>query len=168
MAGKKLTEMEKREKRFIRDLSNKLKKLGYTKFSIEKIKKQSDKELYDIKKNEEIYLLILEDLGLFIYCDDFEPVYDYYLGFYRNDKLIAQISKKSKVDTLEKTIKTQHIKANYDKKNLEGYKTKIRQLLEVDKKIKITEIAKELGITRQAIYKNKELLSFIKSLKGEK
>ena len=52
-----------------------------------------------------------------------------------------------------------HIKDDYNKNKLKENKEKIRQLLEVDKTLTITAIAQELNITRQGLYKTKNLYS---------
>ena len=49
---------------------------------------------------------------------------------------------------------------------LQENKKKISKLLSVDKNIKIPQIAKELGITRQGLYKNQELMELINKFKS--
>jgi len=132
---------------FERDLTRYLTVFGYKGFRLE--------------LEEGIYSLFLGNF--FIYFDDFQFVEPDFLIFKREKNSICYLCKNKEVDT--NTKNPQHIRADYDKKNLEEYKTKIRQLFKVDKKIKITEIAKELKITRQAIYKNLELKKFIENLK---
>ena len=50
--------------------------------------------------------------------------------------------------------------------SLQTNKDLIKKLIEEDNKISISEIAKNLNMTRQGIYKNKELIDLIKELKS--
>lgn len=162
---KTMTEQEKKEKHFIGELKMKLDFFEYKDYSISKVKEDM-KEIYYFKKEEEVYEVYLDDLATVIFFDDFRMIDNRFLYFFKDGKTVTIIRQLNKVVKEKKVVvKTKYIKADYDKKNLDEYKNKIRQLLKVDKKIKITEIANELGITRQAIYKNKELKSFIDSLK---
>ena len=65
-----------------------------------------------------------------------------------------------------KTNKISYLIEEKDLKRLEENKKKISKLLSVDKNIKIPQIAKELGITRQGLYKNQELMELINKLKS--
>ncbi len=64
-----------------------------------------------------------------------------------------------------KTNKISYLREEKDIERLEENKKKISKLLSVDKNLKISEIAKELNITRQGLYKNQELKNLIDELK---
>lgn len=118
-------------------------------------------------------ILIIESLDITIYFDKFEINKNKnYIDFFNNNKYVMMIGKNSqlsKVDKIGKPAirKKNYIREEHDKKKLTEYKEKISKLLEVDKKISITKIAENLGITRQAIYKNIELNLFIEKMKKE-
>ena len=78
--------------------------------------------------------------------------------------VIEEVRKELK--STNKTNKISYLREEKDLKRLEENKKKISKLLSVDKNIKIPQIAKELGITRQGLYKNKELIELINKLKS--
>ena len=73
--------------------------------------------------------------------------------------VIEEVRKELK--STNKTNKISYLREEKDLKRLEENKKKISKLLSVDKNIKIPQIAKELGITRQGLYKNQELIELI-------
>ena len=78
--------------------------------------------------------------------------------------VIEEVRKELK--STNKTNKISYLREEKDLKRLEENKKKISKLLSVDKNIKIPQIAKELGITRQGLYKNQELIELINKLKS--
>ncbi len=78
--------------------------------------------------------------------------------------VIEEVRKELK--STNKTNKISYLREEKDLKRLEENKKKISKLLSVDKNIKIPQIAKELGITRQGLYKNQELMELINKLKS--
>ena len=116
---------------------------------------------------DNIYTLSFPNLPFSIYFDDYifypNPTF---LNFYLNELKILSLWDMSEQECFINQS-TKHIKSDFNKKQLEANKEKIRQLLEVDKNIKITKIAEELGMTRQGLYKNQELIKLIKSLKSK-
>ena len=76
--------------------------------------------------------------------------------------VIEEVRKELK--STNKTNKISYLREEKDLKRLEENKKKISKLLSVDKNIKIPQIAKELGITRQGLYKNQELMELINKL----
>ena len=78
--------------------------------------------------------------------------------------VIEEVRKELKSNN--KTNKISYLREEKDLKRLEENKKKISKLLSVDNNIKIPQIAKELGITRQGLYKNKELMELINKLKS--
>ena len=77
--------------------------------------------------------------------------------------VIEEVRKELK--STNKTNKISYLREEKDLKRLEENKKKISKLLSVDKNLKISEIAKELNITRQGLYKNQELKNLIDELK---
>ncbi len=118
-------------------------------------------------------IVMIDSLNITIYFDKFEiGKNNDYIDFFREEKFIMSIYKNSQISKVDKigkpaTRKKSYIREEHDKKKLEEYKEKISKLLEVDKKISITKIAQNLGITRQAIYKNTEINVFIEKMKKE-
>ena len=116
-------------------------------------------------------ILIIDSIDITIYFDKFEINKNKnYIDFFNNNKYIMMIGKNRQLSKVEKigkpaVKKKSYIREEHDKQKLEHYKEKISKLLEVDKKISITKIAQNLGITRQAIYKNIELNVFIENMK---
>ena len=78
--------------------------------------------------------------------------------------VIEEVRKELK--STNKTNKISYLREEKDLKRLEENKKKISKLLSVDKNIKIPQIAKELGITIQGLYKNQELIELINKLKS--
>lgn len=78
--------------------------------------------------------------------------------------VIEEVRKELK--STNKTNKISYLREEKDLKRLEENKKKISKLLSVDKNIKIPQIAKEIGITRQGLYKNQELIELINKLKS--
>lgn len=78
--------------------------------------------------------------------------------------VIEEVRKELK--STDKTNKISYLREEKDLKRLEENKKKINKLLLVDKTLKVSEIAKELNITRQGLYKNKELMELINKLKS--
>ena len=78
--------------------------------------------------------------------------------------VIEEVRKELK--STNKTNKISYLREEKDLKRLEENKKKISKLLSVDNNIKIPQIAKELGITRQGLYKNQELMELINKLKS--
>lgn len=78
--------------------------------------------------------------------------------------VIEEVRKELK--STDKTNKISYLREEKDLKRLEENKKKINKLLLVDKTLKVSEIAKELNITRQGLYKNKELIELINKLKS--
>jgi transcriptional regulator of acetoin/glycerol metabolism len=78
--------------------------------------------------------------------------------------VIEEVRKELKSNN--KTNKISYLREEKDLKRLEENKKKISKLLSVDNNIKIPQIAKELGITRQGLYKNQELMELINKLKS--
>ena len=78
--------------------------------------------------------------------------------------VIEEVRKELK--STNKTNKISYLREEKDLKRLEENKKKISKLLSVDNNIKIPQIAKELGITRQGLYKNQELIELINKLKS--
>ena len=78
--------------------------------------------------------------------------------------VIEEVRKELKSNN--KTNKISYLREEKDLKRLEENKKKISKLLSVDNNIKIPQIAKELGITRQGLYKNQELMELINELKS--
>lgn len=107
-------------------------------------------------------------IGAFtLYFDDYR-YYDEHLpfiAFLKQGFQIGCLFPNSYNPTSKTIIQRKHIKDDFNKEQLKLNKEKIRQLLEVDKTLSITAIAQELGITRQAIYKNTDLKKFIDNLK---
>lgn len=139
------------EKHFKITLEKDLKTLGYS----------MDLMGFEKLEDNNLYCISIENNSV-LYFDNFNNI-NGFLNFYIKEIKVFSLCKKTIVDTFKKS--KNYIKSEHDEKNLKIYKEKIRQLIKVDKKIKITEIAKELGITRQAIYKNLELKKFIENLK---
>ena len=73
---------------------------------------------------------------------------------------------RKELKSTNKTNKISYLREEKDLKRLEENKKKISKLLSVDKNIIIPQIAKELGITRQGLYKNQELIELINKLKS--
>lgn len=142
---------EKKEKSFRLNLEKDLEKIDY-KLSDMCFEKDEENNAYNFLLNGNIV----------VYFDDYS-FGGQFIHFYNKGIHIISITKPREIS---KYIKPDnYLRAEHDKRNLEEYKSKIRQLILVDKKIKITQIAEELGITRQAIYKNTDLKKFIDSLK---
>lgn len=143
----------KKEKHFKLNLEKDLKTLGYN--------------LNDMsfEKNEEdnIYSFLLHGTTV-IYFDEYK-FFEYFIQFFNQGIKVCILGKPIEINNSVKA--ENYLRAEYDRKNLEGYKEKIRQLLEVDKKTSITAIAQELGITRQGLYKNLELKKYIDTLKKD-
>jgi uncharacterized protein YneR len=78
--------------------------------------------------------------------------------------VIEEVRKELK--STNKTNKISYLREEKDLKRLEENKKKINKLLLVDKTLKVSEIAKELNITRQGLYKNRELMELINKLKS--
>lgn len=78
--------------------------------------------------------------------------------------VIEEVRKELK--STDKTNKISYLREEKDLKRLEENKKRINKLLLVDKTLKVSEIAKELNITRQGLYKNKELIELINKLKN--
>ncbi len=78
--------------------------------------------------------------------------------------VIEEVRKELK--STNKTNKISYLREEKDLKRLEENKKKINKLLLVDKTLKVSEIAKELNITRQGLYKNQELMELINKLKS--
>jgi uncharacterized protein YneR len=78
--------------------------------------------------------------------------------------VIEEVRKELK--STDKTNKISYLREEKDLKRLEENKKKINKLLLVDKTLKVSEIAKELNITRQGLYKNRELMELINKLKS--
>ena len=78
--------------------------------------------------------------------------------------VIEEVRKELKSNN--KTNKISYLREEKDLKRLEENKKKINKLLLVDKTLKVSEIAKELNITRQGLYKNQELMELINKLKS--
>jgi transcriptional regulator of acetoin/glycerol metabolism len=78
--------------------------------------------------------------------------------------VIEEVRKELK--STDKTNKISYLREEKDLKRLEENKKKISKLLSVDKTLKVSEIAKELNITRQGLYKNRELMELINKLKS--
>lgn len=78
--------------------------------------------------------------------------------------VIEEVRKELK--STDKTNKISYLREEKDLKRLEENKKKINKLLLVDKTLKVSEIAKELNITRQGLYKNQELMELINKLKS--
>ncbi len=78
--------------------------------------------------------------------------------------VIEEVRKELKSNN--KTNKISYLREEKDLKRLEENKKKISKLLSVDNNIKIPQIAKELGITRQGLYKNQELMELINKFKS--
>ncbi len=64
-----------------------------------------------------------------------------------------------------KTKKNEYLRKENDLKRLIENKKMIKKMITENKKISIAELAKNLNITRQALYKNKELKNLIDELK---
>ncbi len=79
-------------------------------------------------------------------------------------KIIEEEVRKE-IKSTNKTNKISYLREEKDIERLEENKKKISKLLSVDKNLKISEIAKELNITRQGLYKNQELKNLIDELK---
>ena len=78
--------------------------------------------------------------------------------------VIEEVRKELK--STDKTNKISYLREEKDLKRLEENKKKINKLLLVDKTLKVSEIAKELNITRQGLYKNQEHMEIINKLKS--
>ena len=78
--------------------------------------------------------------------------------------VIEEVRKELKSNN--KTNKISYLREEKDLKRLEENKKKISKLLSVDNNIKIPQIAKELGITTQRLYKKQELMELINKLKS--
>lgn len=141
---------EKKERLFELNLEKDLKELGYLL-----------KNMAFEKDEEENFYSILLNGNIVIYFDEykfFNPI----ISFFNKGIPVSLLTKPEKINIL---MQSNYLRAKHDEKKLEEYKTKIRHLLELEPNLKITKIAEELGITRQAIYKNLELKKFIDSLK---
>jgi len=77
--------------------------------------------------------------------------------------VIEEVNKEMKPS--DKVNKISYLREEKDLERLEDNKKKISKLLLSDNKLTINEIAKELGMTRQAIYKNKNLKTYIDGLR---
>lgn len=141
---------ELNKKIFESNLERHLKLLGYSN--------------YQLEFEEGVYNLVFQNEPMSIFFDDFEFLKPYFLSFYIKGFKAFTLWKKD--DIIQPNQGKSHIKDDYNKNKLKENKEKIRQLLEVDKTIKITQIAKELEMTRQGLYKNKELMELINKLKS--
>lgn len=141
------------KKIFESELERHLNELGYGGF------------ILDFEDN--IYNLSFPNLPFSIFFDDFEffsqPTF---LNFYLNKSKILSLWDISEQESFINQS-TKHIKDDFNKKRLEENQQKIKHILETNKKISITKIAEELGITRQAIYKNADLKKFIDDIKKQ-
>lgn len=141
---------ELNKKIFESNLERHLKLLGYSN--------------YQLEFEEGVYNLVFQNEPMSIFFDDFEFLKPYFLSFYIKGFKAFTLWKKD--DIIQPNQGKSHIKDDYNKNKLKENKEKLRQLLEVDKTIKITQIAKELEMTRQGLYKNKELMELINKLKS--
>ena len=155
-----LKNQERLKKSFLGELEKHLIFLGYEGYELE----TRDNLGY------EYYRLALKTEPVVIYfdCYDFTKTTISFLHFTLQGIMTATLFKifKKNKKSIENT-KVTHIKEKFNREQLELKKEKIRQLIEVDKTIKITKIAEELGITRQSLYKNIELKNFIDRLKKQ-
>ena len=149
---------ERIKKSFLGELEKHLIFLGY--------------EGYELETREnlgyEYYRLALRTEPVVIYfdCYDFTKTTISFIHFTLQGIMTATLFKI--FETNKKSIenkKVTHIKEKFNREQLELKKEKIRQLIEVDKTMKITKLAEELGMTRQGLYKNQELMEFIKKIK---
>ena len=141
---------ELNKKIFESDLERHLKLLGYNH--------------YQLEFEEGVYNLVFQNEPMSIFFDNFGFLEPYFLSFYIKGSKAFTLWKKDEI--IQANQVKSHIKDDYNKNKLKENKEKIRQLLLVDKTIKITKIAKELNITRQGLYKNQELMEVINKLKS--
>ena len=141
---------ELNKKIFESNLERHLKLLGYSN--------------YQLEFEEGVYNLVFQNEPMSIFFDNFEFLQPYFLSFYIKGFKAFTLWKKDEI--IQPNQGKSHIKDNYNKNKLKENKEKIRQLLEVDKTLSITAIAQELGITRQGLYKNQELIELINKLKN--
>lgn len=141
---------ELNKKIFESNLERHLKLLGYSN--------------YQLEFEEGVYNLVFQNEPMSIFFDDFEFLKPYFLSFYIKGFKAFTLWKKD--DIIQPNQGKSHIKDDYNKNKLKENKEKIRQLFAVDKNIKITKIADELGMTRQGLYKNQELIELINKLKS--
>lgn len=141
---------ELNKKIFESNLERHLKLLGYSN--------------YQLEFEEGVYNLVFQNEPMSIFFDDFEFLKPYFLSFYIKGFKAFTLWKKDEI--IQPNQGKSHIKDDYNKNKLKENKEKIRQLFAVDKNIKITKIAEELGMTRQGLYKNQELIELINKLKS--
>ncbi len=141
---------ELNKKIFESNLERHLKLLGYSN--------------YQLEFEEGVYNLVFQNEPMSIFFDDFEFLKPYFLSFYIKGFKAFTLWKKDEI--IQPNQGKSHIKDDYNKNKLKENKEKIRQLFAVDKNIKITKIADELGMTRQGLYKNQELIELINKLKS--
>ena len=141
---------ELNKKIFESNLERHLKLLGYSN--------------YQLEFEEGVYNLVFQNEPMSIFFDDFEFLKPYFLSFYIKGFKAFTLWKKDEI--IQTNQGKSHIKDDYNKNKLKENKEKIRQLFAVDKNIKITKIAEELGMTRQGLYKNQELIELINKLKS--
>ena len=141
---------ELNKKIFESNLERHLKLLGYSN--------------YQLEFEEGVYNLVFQNEPMSIFFDNFEFLQPYFLSFYIKGFKAFTLWKKDVI--IQPNQGKSHIKDDYNKNKLKENKEKIRQLFAVDKNIKITKIADELGMTRQGLYKNQELIELINKLKS--
>ncbi len=142
--------MKKSDKNFEENLIKALNSLGYSDFNLE------------LGEND-LYNLIFKKDPISLRFDNFRYIGNSFIMFeYKGQDTLALWKKETNKEII---IVNTHIKSTYNLKKYEENIEKIRKLIKVDKIESITEIAKNLGMTRQALYKNKELKKYIDNLK---
>jgi len=142
---------ETQEKHFKLNLENDLKKFGY---------KLSEMH-FDKDETSNTYNFLING-NIIVRFDDYRFLKDF-IQFY--NKGICTVSLVNPISIKASSSNNSYLRKEKDLKRLEKNKEKIRQLISVDNTIKIPQIAEELGITRQGLYKNQELMNLINELK---
>lgn len=66
-------------------------------------------------------------------------------------------------EIFSKSYKPNYLRKNKDERRFKKYREKISKLILIDYKISVPKIAKELEISKQALYQNKDLMKFIRN-----
>ena len=143
---------EKKERLFELNLENDLKKMGY----------ELSKMHFDKDETSNTYNFFING-NIIVHFDEYNFTEDY-INFYNKGIFVVSLVNPTIIKASNSN--NSYLRKEKDLKKLKRNKEKIRQLITVDKNIKISEIAKELEITRQGLYKNQELMNLINELKS--
>ncbi len=141
------------KKHFEMHLNHLIKELGY--------------DYYQLELEEDTYNIVFKNENFSIFFDDFNFIEPYFLHFFmKGTKIFTLWKKETHPQNEMKPNKMSYLREEKDLKRLKENKEKINKLIQINKKISITNIAQELGITRQGLYKNQELMELINKLKS--